>query len=93
MHDQESSFSPKLTMLVNFYCHMQLLSDKKIRILNFYFLCELVHVKESFFSVMKIPLLLLWQEHLYDLVYIHGLLKGPMWCHNKDYYSYFANPA
>ena len=50
MHDQESSFSPKLTMPVNFYCHEQSLSNKKIRISNFYFLYELLpFVKESFF--------------------------------------------
>ena len=51
MHDQESSFSPKLIMPVNFYCQMLSLSDKEIRISKFYFVCELLpFVIESIFS-------------------------------------------
>ena len=51
MHDQESSFRPKLTMQMNFFCQMLSISDKQIRISNFHFVCELLpFVKELFLS-------------------------------------------
>ena len=51
MHDQESSFSPKLKMPVNFYWQILSLSDKQIRISNFHFVGELLpFVQESFLS-------------------------------------------